>query len=109
MVHALRGPGVKYIPRSIRRGEIVKESQVCSLAVGEKMTAHSHEHSHSHDVLDTPGSFLGRDLPLSNRNWDERAFTVGIGGPVGSGKTALMLALCRKLRDTVSLAVCFII
>ena len=24
---------------------------------------------------------------------------VGIGGPVGSGKTALMLSLCRSLRD----------
>jgi len=30
---------------------------------------------------------------------------VGIGGPVGSGKTALMLALCRALRDTYSLGV----
>jgi urease accessory protein len=30
---------------------------------------------------------------------------VGIGGPVGSGKTALLLALCRTLRDTYSLAV----
>lgn len=30
---------------------------------------------------------------------------VGIGGPVGSGKTALTLALCRALRDRLSLAV----
>jgi len=30
---------------------------------------------------------------------------VGIGGPVGSGKTALTLALCRGLRDRYSLAV----
>ena len=29
---------------------------------------------------------------------------VGVGGPVGSGKTALMLALCRALRDHVRLA-----
>ncbi len=28
---------------------------------------------------------------------------MGVGGPVGSGKTALMLALCRQLRDHVSL------
>ena len=28
-----------------------------------------------------------------------RPFTVGIGGPVGSGKTALLLELCRRLRD----------
>lgn len=30
---------------------------------------------------------------------------LGIGGPVGSGKTALVEALCRKLRDQYSLAV----
>ncbi len=29
---------------------------------------------------------------------------VGIGGPVGSGKTALMLALCRTLRDKYNIA-----
>ncbi|TKA35113.1 Urease accessory protein G, partial [Cryomyces minteri] len=38
------------------------------------------------------------------RDWNERAFTVGIGGPVGSGKTALMLALCLALRDDFSIA-----
>ncbi|HEX6829049.1 MAG TPA: urease accessory protein UreG [Burkholderiales bacterium] len=30
---------------------------------------------------------------------------VGIGGPVGSGKTALTLALCRALRDSLNIAV----
>ena len=30
---------------------------------------------------------------------------VGIGGPVGSGKTALMLALCRALRSRYEIAV----
>ncbi|MCG5433206.1 urease accessory protein UreG [Mycobacterium sp. MYCO198283] len=30
---------------------------------------------------------------------------IGIGGPVGSGKTALVAALCRTLRDELSLAV----
>ena len=30
---------------------------------------------------------------------------VGIGGPVGSGKTALALSLCRRLRDRFSIAV----
>jgi len=29
---------------------------------------------------------------------------VGVGGPVGSGKTALMLALCRQLRERYQLA-----
>ncbi|MGV0789969.1 urease accessory protein UreG [Mycolicibacterium sp. XJ2] len=30
---------------------------------------------------------------------------IGVGGPVGSGKTALVAALCRQLREQVSLAV----
>ena len=30
---------------------------------------------------------------------------VGIGGPVGSGKTALTLALCRAMRERYELAV----
>jgi urease accessory protein len=29
---------------------------------------------------------------------------VGVGGPVGSGKTALLLALCQKLRTKLSIA-----
>ena len=29
---------------------------------------------------------------------------VGIGGPVGSGKTALTLALCRALRERYNIA-----
>jgi urease accessory protein len=34
-----------------------------------------------------------------------RPLKVGIGGPVGSGKTALAEALCRRLRDTLDMAV----
>ncbi|KAI1381554.1 urease accessory protein UreG [Hypoxylon crocopeplum] len=77
------------------------------------MTSHSHshdgfsvaEHGHSHEILDGPGSFLGREMPIvEGRDWHERAFTVGIGGPVGSGKTALMLALCLALRSQYSIA-----
>src|SRR5437899_692786 len=34
-----------------------------------------------------------------------RAVRLGIGGPVGSGKTALVAALCRSLRDEIALAV----
>jgi urease accessory protein len=35
----------------------------------------------------------------------ERALRIGIGGPVGSGKTALVAALCRALAGTLQLAV----
>ena len=39
---------------------------------------------------------------MNNR---KRPLRVGIGGPVGSGKTALTLALCLALRDRYQLAV----
>ncbi|GAA5986977.1 hypothetical protein JCM5350_000929 [Sporobolomyces pararoseus] len=72
---------------------------------------HSHdhgtqEHGHTHEFMEHPGKFAERDLPdYSQRNWNERGFTIGIGGPVGSGKTALTLALCRYFRDTHNIAV----
>jgi hypothetical protein len=49
---------------------------------------HSHEfnaaeHGHSHEILDGPGSYLNREMPIvEGRNWADRAFTVGIGGYV---------------------------
>lgn len=67
---------------------------------------HSHDGlaPHSHEPIYSPGFFSRRAQPLINRDFNERAFTVGIGGPVGTGKTALMLALCQNLRDRYSLA-----
>src|ERR1035438_4572966 len=65
---------------------------------------HSHDHGHTHEHWSHPGLFHNRDAPL-NRDYQKRSFTVGIGGPVGSGKTALLLALCRSLRDKYSLGV----
>jgi urease accessory protein len=53
-------------------------------------TDHDHHHEHT---------------PPAPRDYASRAFTVGVGGPVGSGKTALLLALCRALRDRVRLGV----
>ncbi len=35
----------------------------------------------------------------------EEVLRVGVGGPVGSGKTALLLALCRNLQDKYHIAV----
>jgi urease accessory protein len=54
--------------------------------VGPDGVHHDHHHHHS----DPPGS---------------RALRVGVGGPVGSGKTTLVGALCTRLRDELSLAV----
>jgi urease accessory protein len=36
---------------------------------------------------------------------DNQALRVGVGGPVGSGKTALVNTLCQRLRDRYALAV----
>ena len=65
---------------------------------------HQTGHPHTHEHHEHPGLFHERDVPLA-RDYQARSFTVGIGGPVGSGKTALMLALCQKLRGRHSLGV----
>jgi len=64
---------------------------------------HEHRHDHAHDPVG-PGTFDGREGAHA-RDFRERAYTIGIGGPVGSGKTALLLALCQRLRDDYNLAV----
>ena len=64
---------------------------------------HQGEHGHTHEHLEHAGHFHEREQPL-HRDLTKRAFTVGVGGPVGSGKTALMLQLCRHLRDKMSIA-----
>src|SRR3981081_3010754 len=59
--------------------------------------------THSHDEWDHPGYFAQRERTRLDRDFSQRAFTVGVGGPVGSGKTALMLQLCLRLREKLSL------
>jgi len=41
----------------------------------------------------------------SKENILKQALHLGIGGPVGSGKTALAEKLCKSLRDKINLAV----
>ncbi|MFI1156996.1 urease accessory protein UreG [Streptomyces sioyaensis] len=41
----------------------------------------------------------------AQRSGRRRALRIGLGGPVGSGKTATVAALCRALRDELSIAV----
>jgi urease accessory protein len=70
--------------------------------------SHGHDHSHHHDDDNTKqqlrdllhARFKRRSGPYSHRG-----YTIGIGGPVGSGKTALTLALCRALRDKLPMGV----
>ncbi len=55
--------------------------------------------------FDAAGQSHGRtDRPRRARQPGE-PLRIGVGGPVGSGKTALVAALCRQLRDELSLAV----
>lgn len=54
------------------------------------------DHAHSHTHADSAGA-----LPRSAGH----ALRIGIGGPVGSGKTALVAALCRNLGPELELAV----
>jgi hypothetical protein len=48
---------------------------------------HSHDGlaPHSHEPIYSPGDFTKRAPPLASRSFADRAFTVGIGGPVGTG------------------------
>ena len=64
--------------------------------------SHSHGHGHSHEHLDSPGNYDARPL-AKKRRYTERAFCVGVGGPVGSGKTAFMLAACKILKEKYNL------
>jgi len=67
--------------------------------------AHTHDHLHEHDQLESPGEFRLRELAREDRDYKARAFTIGIGGPVGSGKTALVKVLCEAMRERFSLGV----
>lgn len=48
--------------------------------------SHSHggpgvEHGHTHEIMEHPGKFAEREVAnFTSRDWEERAFTVGIGG-----------------------------
>lgn len=58
--------------------------------------SHAHDggsHGHSHEILNGPGSFVNREMPLiTDRDWNERAFTIGIGGYVPIGGRLLVEA-----------------
>lgn len=42
---------------------------------------------------------------MSNNDQTKQPLRVGVGGPVGSGKTALLDALCKSMRDEFNIAV----
>jgi urease accessory protein len=61
-----------------------------------------HEHGPGEVPHTHPEPGADPHAPLSRGS---RALRIGIGGPVGSGKTALVAALCRALGDELRLAV----
>ena len=76
------------------------------MAFVDKLALLLHGHT-PHEAYESPGDYAAREtrrLP-TYRNFRKRAFTVGIGGPVGTGKTALLLALCQRLRHAQRLGV----
>ena len=57
---------------------------IMSHSHSHESASHSHaaaDHGHTHEILDGPGSFHGREMPIIHgRDWEERSFTIGIGG-----------------------------
>jgi urease accessory protein len=69
---------------------------------------HGHSHHHNHDSIDDKENLRQLLQTRYNRrsgSYEHRGYTVGIGGPVGSGKTALTLAICRALRGKIPMGV----
>jgi urease accessory protein len=65
-----------------------------------------HEHPHPHAEDEVPHTHPHPDVdPHHPLPQTSRAVRIGIGGPVGSGKTALVAALCRALSEDLRLAV----
>ncbi|MEU5992074.1 urease accessory protein UreG [Spirillospora sp. NPDC047418] len=61
---------------------------------------------HIHHARTDPSSLSADVLPGGADSGNgSRALRIGLGGPVGSGKTATVAAVCRHLRDTFSIAV----
>jgi urease accessory protein len=52
-----------------------------------------------------PGDHMGRPGPARYAGPSRKVYTVGVAGPVGSGKTALVEVLCRALWPEINLAV----
>jgi urease accessory protein len=58
-----------------------------------------------HKDHDHPTDHLGRPGPARYAGPSRQVYTIGIAGPVGSGKTALVETLCRALWPEINLAV----
>ena len=67
---------------------------------------HTLEHGHHHDPDEVPHTHPDPGVdPHAPLPAGPRALRIGIGGPVGSGKTALVAALCHTLSAELNMAV----
>ncbi|MBA8825155.1 urease accessory protein [Saccharopolyspora lacisalsi] len=62
-----------------------------------------HDHGHNHPVNFDPT--VAEPDPFEPASAGDRPLRIGLGGPVGSGKTALTAALCRTLGAEIELGV----
>lgn len=78
-----------FLVRFFTKNKAISKSAMAHSHSHDGVHSHSHdhastaaaEHGHTHEILDGPGSYMGREMPIiEGRNWSERAFTVGIGG-----------------------------
>jgi urease accessory protein len=61
-----------------------------------------------HDLLTSDKNSMNKPAEVLQGNLNHTSvepLRVGIGGPVGSGKTALTLSLCKRLREELNIAV----
>src|SRR5262249_42701355 len=91
-----RGATVGGCPRAGRRGDGKEGAgQRARRSRRRRVWCRSRQHA--------PRDAIHAAVPVMTRN-PHGPLRVGIGGPVGSGKTALMDALCKKLRDRYEIA-----
>ena len=74
-------------------------------AAGTRLPARRarHRHPHGRPLLDAPRDPVHEAVPLMTTS--HGPLRVGIGGPVGSGKTMLCEVLCKAMRDRWDMAV----
>eukprot|EP00959_Pyramimonas_sp_CCMP1952_P047551 992521-Pyramimonas_sp.AAC.1 len=64
--------------------------QTIVTADGKVLHSHDGLKPHFHEPIYSPGEFRNRAKPLMRKDFAKRSFTIGIGGPVGTGYGPIM-------------------